>query len=148
MKHVTMLVGVLFVLLTAGCPTVQPLPGGFNEADAYQDVAVPGDFAPYDNPPFKREDSRQGKRIYGVYSYRSKEIYPAARLADWFKKELPDRHGWDFINEELDAEKNTWRGRFEKKGDKLDLSVAPDKLAQSSERFSILVVKMNDPGGN
>lgn len=146
MRHAALSFSLLFALaLLAGCPPVEPLDNKWGEP--YEDVVVPNDFTAYDNPPFKREDSKAGKRIYGVYSYRSKDIYSPATLSEFLKQELP-RHGWTFVNETMDAEKATYASRFEKGGDKLDITMAPDKKMQTSERFSILVVKMNDPDSN
>ncbi|MCC6575615.1 MAG: hypothetical protein IT462_17685 [Planctomycetes bacterium] len=137
---------ILLLLVLVGCESTQPAKT-WDGSGAYEDVTVPADFVPYDNPPYRREDSKAGKRIYGVYSYRSREIYSPKALSEWLKIELP-RHDWKFVNEEVDLEKSTFKARFEKNGDKLDFSMAPDRLNQSSERFSILVVKMNDPNSN
>lgn len=141
------LVLVALVFAVAGCKTT----GGTTKSqwgETYADVVVPGHYEPYDNPPFKRTDGADGKRVFGRYAYRcSKGLDNVADLAAWFKKELP-KQGWEHQLDEVDADKGTATLRYKKKDDQLVLKVAPDNLVNKSDRFSILTVEMNPPYDN
>ncbi len=136
-----------FVFAAIGCKTT----GGGPKSvwgETYVDVVVPLDYEPHDNPPFKRTDGADGKRIYGRYAYRNtKGLDKPAELADWFKRELP-KQGWEHQVDELNTDKGTCTLRYKKDGDQLVLKLAPDNLVNKSERFSILTVEMNPPYDN
>lgn len=142
MQRTLTIFALLAILLMAGCKTTD---GGNKPAwgETYADVPVPANYEPHDNPPFKRQDSDSGKRIYGIYSYRStgEALDDAAKVQKWFKEKLPD-HGWELMVEELDTEKGTMSVRFEKKENQLLVTLSPDKKLQG-KRFSVLVIEMN-----
>jgi hypothetical protein len=135
------------LLLVAGCKTV-PKDPQTPWGEAYTDVVVPENYHPYDTPPFKREDSPAGKRIFGRYAYKNVNgMDKADKLAQWFQIELP-KHGWTNQLDEIDLEKGTATLRYQKDEDKLVLKLAPDTRFNSSDRFSVLVVELNPPYGN
>ncbi|MBX3460110.1 MAG: hypothetical protein KF696_09160 [Planctomycetes bacterium] len=142
MQRTLTFLALMTLLLLAGCKTTN----GNNKpawGEAYADVPVPVNYEAHDNPPFKRQDSDAGKRIYGKYSYRStgEGLDDAGKVQEWFKAELPN-HGWELMVEELDKEKGTMAVRFKKADDQLLVSLAPDKRMQG-KRFSVLVIELN-----
>mgnify|MGYP001256624209 CR=1 FL=1 len=143
MQRLLVLSTVFAILLVAGCATTKHTNKGHEGGEAYADVPVPSNYEPYDTPPFKRQDSESGNRIYGRYAYRSTDGLDSSKeVADWCKKNLP-REGWELQTEEVNDEKGTMKLLFKKGDDQLELSLAPDDQLQASKRFSILIVEMN-----
>lgn len=138
------LAGLFVLAMLVGCTTSGPQ---MEWGPAYDDVPVASGFEPFDNPAFHREDTEGGRRIYGRYAYRAEGLYAADQASTYFKAELPKK-GWTFVNETSDPETGTWSARFEKGDDKLDLKLRPDSELHARNRFSVLVVTLNDPYGN
>lgn len=143
MQRLLVLSTVFALLLLAGCATTKTVNKGHEGGEAYADVPVPANYEKYDTPPFKRQDSDSGNRIYGRYAYRSTDgLDSATEVADWFKQNLP-RDGWELQTEKTDEEKGTMSLLFKKDDDQLELKLTPDEKLQGSQRFSILIVEMN-----
>lgn len=143
MQKVVLLTSLLVLLAVAGCKTTPTVNKGHEGGETYGDVPVPGNYEPYDTPPFKRQDSDSGRRIYGRYAYKSTGgLDNARKAADWFKKNLP-AEGWEFQTEDVDEDKGTAEVRFKKADETLLVALAPDERVQGSERFSVLVIEMN-----
>jgi hypothetical protein len=142
MARVVMLLG-LAVLLLAGCPTTQTGPVA-EWGEPYDDIAVPSNYEPHDNPAFKRQDGAQGRRIYGRYSYRSvgDGLDSPERVLEYVKEEMP-RLGWELMVEEVDTRRGTMSARFQKDDDQVVLRLEPDRRIQGSDRFSVFTVEMN-----
>lgn len=144
-KNLTWLT-LCLVLLLAGCKTTQQPKLEWGET--YSDVVVPQEYTPYDTPPFKRQDSVDGKRIYGRYAYRCKSgLDNPKNLAAWFKTALVAKD-WEHQVDDINADKGTMTLRYKKGEDQLVLKLAPDQLVNKSERFSVLTVEMNPPYDN
>lgn len=142
MKSV-MILSLFVLLLTAGCQTTGTKNVGHEGGETYADVPVPANYEPYDTPPFKRQDSDSGRRIYGRYAYKSTGgLDNARKVTDWLKKNLP-AEGWEFQTEDVDENKGTASVRFMKGDEQLLIKLAPDERVQGSERFTVLVVEMN-----
>jgi hypothetical protein len=146
MKYALMLPLLALLLFAAGCTTT-PKNLGHEGGKPYADIPVPSNYAAYDTPPFKRQDSDAGKRIYGRYAYKSTDgLDSAAELATWFSRNLP-AEGWQLQTEDVDDAKGTMTLRYIKgEGDDaetLKLALSPDKRVQGSDRFSILIVELN-----
>jgi hypothetical protein len=143
MAKALVLTSMFVLLLVAGCKSTPTVNKGHEGGEAYLDVPVPANYEPYDTPPFKRQDSTAGRRIYGRYAYKSTDgLDNARKLADWFKENLP-AEGWVLQTEEVDEKKGTAGVRFQKEDEQLLITLAPDQRVQGSERFSVLVVEMN-----
>ncbi len=133
---------LLTALVIAGCKTVETRTPEWGET--YADVVLPANYVPHDNPPYKRQDSADGKRIYGRYSLRSKgDGFDDPRKVLDFLKGSMAHDGWELMLENLDEEKSTMMARFKKGDDQVVLTMTPDRRVQGSERFSILTVEMN-----
>jgi hypothetical protein len=134
---------LLALLIIAGCKTT-----GTKETpawgDPYTDVVVPGNYEAHDNPPFKRQDGADGKRIYGRYSYRSTGTATDSPtgVLDFLKANMV-QDGWALQTEEVNEEAGTMKVQFKKDDDVVQLTLTPDKRVQSDERFSVLIVEMN-----
>ncbi|MCB9893064.1 MAG: hypothetical protein H6839_01285 [Planctomycetes bacterium] len=140
---IVLLFGVGLPLATAGCSTTKPKNLGHEGGEVYADVPAPANYEPFDTPPFKRQDGAGGKRVYGRYAYRSTNgLDSSKRVADWYKKALPDE-GWELQTEEVDDAKGTMKLLFKKNEDQLELKLNPDDRLQGSERYSVLIVEMN-----
>lgn len=143
MQKVLVLTTLLVLLAVAGCKTTPKENLGHEGGETYKDVPIPANYEPYDTPPFKRQDSDSGRRIYGRYAYKSTNgLDDAGKLTEWLKKNLP-AEGWEFQTEDVDQNKGTAAVRFKKGDEQLLVKVAPDERVQGTERFSVLVIEMN-----
>jgi hypothetical protein len=144
MKATLTFLGLVAILLVAGCKTVQHDGPPWDNGEAYTDVVVPGNYIKYNDPPFKRQDGAGGKRIYGRYAYRSKGngVDDAQKVLDFLKGNMA-HEGWELMVEEAKPDAGTMMARFKKGDDQVLLTLAPDRRVQASERFSILTVEMN-----
>jgi hypothetical protein len=142
MKATLTFLGIVAILVIAGCKTVERDTPEWGEP--YTDVVVPGNYVKHDDPAFKRQDGADGKRIYGKYSYRSKgEGLDDPKAVQEFLKGNMAYEGWELMVEELNESAGTMMVRFKKGEDQVLLTLAPDKRIRGSDRFSILVVEMN-----
>ncbi len=149
MNWTVLVLAVMFmgVMATTGC-TSKKKTKEFDWGPSYSDVVVPDYFEKYDNPPFKRQDSEGGSRIYGRYSYQStKGLLRAEEVAKWFEKNLPNE-GWELIDQEWNNDKGTMTALYQKDEDKLEVSLLPEKETFETEAFSVLVVKLNPQFSN
>jgi len=143
MQKFIVLSSLVVLLLVAGCQTTPKQNLGHEGGESYADVPAPANYEPYDNPPFKRQDSEAGRRIYGRYAYKSTDgIDNSRKLTDWYKKNLA-AEGWEFQTEDVDENKGTASIRFKKEDEQLLIKLSPDERVQGSERFSVLVIEMN-----
>ena len=133
---------VSLLVLLAGCKSTGPKPD-IEWGDPYADVVVPGNYEAHDNPPFKRQDGSDGKRIYARYAYRSNNgLDKASRVAAWLKENLP-KQGWKHQVDEADEAKGLLTARYIKGDDKLQVKLAPDKVKHSEEGASVLTIEIN-----
>ena len=143
MQKYVALASLVLILLIAGCESTQIENKGHEGGETYTDVPVPSNYEPFDTPPFKRQDSESGRRIYGRYAYKSTDgLDDARKLTDWFKKNLPGE-GWEFQTEDVDEDKGTADVRFKKGDELLQIKLSPDERVRGSERFTVLVIEMN-----
>ncbi|MBZ0136855.1 MAG: hypothetical protein K8I27_10820 [Planctomycetes bacterium] len=143
MHKVLVLTTLLVCLFAAGCSSTKKINKGHEGGESYVDVPVPANYEDYDTPPFKRQDSEGGRRIYGRYAYKSTDGIDSAReVTAWFTKNLP-AEGWEFQTEDVDENKGTATVRFKKGDEQLKIELSPDERVSGSERFSVLVIEMN-----
>ena len=144
MKATLTFLGIVAILVIAGCKTVPPAAPGWDGGEKYADVVVPSNYEPHNDPAFKRQDGADGKRIYGKYSYRSKgDGTDDPKAVQDFLKANMAYEGWELMVESIDEPAGKMMVRFKKADDQVLLTLGPDTRVRGSDRFSILVVEMN-----
>jgi hypothetical protein len=118
----------------------EPLPWG----PPFDDIVVPPNYQPYDNPPFLRTDSADGRRLFGRYSYRStgEGLDNASRVAEFLRDSMAN-DGWELMVEEIEERRGNLMMRFRKGDDQALLKLYPDRRVRGSARYSVLEVVLN-----